>query len=314
MDHNLSQLSNSLTDNFLKQARRFGRASLFVKVVLVSIFSLIAAIAQFAQFPDAGPEPWQIAGIGASLIVAIGGIFVIITEQDATEQLALAQKATEAAREAVSGYAIIDQLEADTGRLVELFQAMNVMRGAVEHLTTMKGADEDAAIARILKASERSLAIALDFAQYDQWTIGIYKAVPCPNEANRALLKCVAHKRAIDCATDEARVWKEGTGIMGVAYSNGDEIIVPDLQADGMRAVFGTSANEARDYDGDRYRSMVAVPVKVEGMDKPWGVVTATNDRVGHFSTDAGAGVRPDEGVRVLAGMIALAVAVIRNR
>ncbi len=249
----------------------------------------------------------------ASLIVFIGGIFVVITEQDATEQLALSQRAVEAARDAESKYEIIGEMQADAERLIELFQAMTVMRGAIEHLAGNPAKDEDEVITKLLKACDRSLAIAMDFAQYDQWTIGIYKAVPSETEAHRAVLKCVAHKRAIECDPTEARVWKEGTGIMGVAYSNGDEIIVPDLQADGMKAVFGTSANEQREYDMDRYRSMVAVPVKVEGLEKPWGVVTATTDRVGHFSPNAEPGVRPDEGARTLAGMIALAIAVMRK-
>jgi hypothetical protein len=313
MTENLSELSRSITGEIGKQAGRFGRASLFVKVVFIAIFSAVAGIAQFVQFPPTGPEPWQIVGIFASMIVAIGGVFVLITEQDATKQLSLAHKALEAARDAEARYEIIDDLESDIVRLIELFQSMSVMRSAIERLASAGISDENDIAAKILKASERSLAIAMDFAQSDQWTIGIYRAVPCTAEENRAWLECIAHKRAIECNPSEARRWKEGTGIMGVSYANGDEIIVPDLQADGMSAVFGTSANEPRAYDNERYRSMVAVPIKVHGMSKPWGVVTATNDRVGHFTPNDDTGVRPDEGARALAGMVALAIAVMRK-
>jgi hypothetical protein len=314
MTDGLAILSRDISAEISKQAARFGRSSLFVKIILVSIGSAIASIMQFVQFPPEGPTAYQVVGICSTIVVAVGGFFVIVTEQDATTQLSLARNALEAARDAEARYEIIDTLEADTDRLIELYQALNVMRGAIEHLTTVSNPDEDEIVAKNLKASERSLAIAMDFSQSDQWTIGIYKAVPCATEQNRALLQCIAHKRAIECDPSEARVWKEGTGIMGVAYTSGDEIIVPDLQADGMRSVFGTSANETRAYDNERYRSMVAVPIKVHGMEKPWGVITATNDRVMHFTSNDPTGVRPDEGARALASMVALAIAVVRKK
>jgi hypothetical protein len=68
-----------------------------------------------------------------------------------------------------------------------------------------------------------------------------------------------------------------------------------------------------RPYDNDRYRSMVAVPIKVDGMEKPWGVVAATNDKTAHFNPPFGSGPKPDEGARALAGMIALGIAVSRR-
>lgn len=312
MADQLSEISTKVSNAIISQARRFRRTSLFVKVALVSVASTIAAIAQFAQFPPEGPTTWQIVGIASSLIVAIGGFFVIITEENAPTELALAQKAVEAARDAEAKYEVIDQLEDDLLRLVELYQAMGVMRSVIESLAAAAPIAEEEVAKKILKASERSLAIAMDFAQADQWTLGVYRAEP-GDEPNRAVLRCIAHKRAIECDTSEARVWKEGTGIAGVAYSNGDEIVVPDLQADGLSAVFGTSANVARPYDSDRYRSMVAVPIKVDGMSKPWGVVAATNDRVEHFNPPFGSGPKPDEGARTLAGMIALGIAVTRR-
>ena len=313
MNDDLSEIGKTLRDQLKKQAGRFGRASLFVKLVLVAGFTAIAGIMQFFQFPPTGPEPSQLIGIVSTIVVAVGVAFVVFTEQDSGEQLALAQSAINAARDIQSEFNIIDEFEDDIDRLIELFQAFNVMRGAIERLTAIANPDENEVVKNLLKACERSLAIAMDFAQSDLWTIGIYRALPCPNEINRAILQCVAHKRAIECETSSARVWKEGTGIIGVAYANNDEIIVPDLRIEGMRAVFGTSANVARPYDQERYRSMVAVPINVQGMTKPWGVVTATSDRISHFSYDGEPGVRPDEGARVLANMVALAIAVIRK-
>lgn len=309
----LTTIDQKLVIELRKQGRRFKNASLFVKLVLVAGFTAIAGVAQFFQFPETGPETSQIIGILATMVVATGAIFIIITEQDATEQLAIAHAAIEEARDAHTQLGIIDDIADDTARLIELFQALNVMRGAIERLTALINPEEDDVAAKLLKAAERSLIIAMAFEQADLWTIGIYRAIPSSEEENRAILKCVAHKRAIECEVTEARTWKEGTGIMGVAYANNDEIIVSDLQTDGVKAVFGTSANVPRAYDQERYRSMVAVPIKVHGMEKPWGVVTATSDRVSHFSYDGPTGVRTDEGARVLANMVALAIAVVRK-
>jgi hypothetical protein len=313
MADNLSELWGKLLIQQEAKARWFKRASLFVKIALVAIFSAVAGVAQFAQFPAAGPTAWQIIGITASSVVAIGAVFVVLTDQDASVEMALAAKALEEARAARTEYEVIDELEADRERLIELFQSVNLMRGVIEQATHLTTIDEDGLVKSVLTACQRSLAIAMDFSQSDQWTIAVYKAIPDPDEVGKTVLKCTAHKRAIECDIANARLWKEGTGIMGVAFSSGDEIVVPDLQADGTRAVFSTSANETRGYDNQRYRSMVAVPILVVGLQKPWGVVTATSDRVGHFKPDAQDGLRNDEGARALAAMIALAVAVQRN-
>ena len=308
----LLEHSKQLSACIEKRGQKLKRASLFVKIALVALFSAVAGIAQFMDFAASGPSISQVIGITASLVVAVGAIFVVFTDDDASEAIALAQKATEQAREIEAEFQIVDELEADVGRLIELFQSVNVMRGVIETSTAFPTVSHVKVIEALLEVTSRSLSIAMDFAQEDLWTIGIYQAQPDPDDPTRVVLKCVAQKRAIACATEATRIWKEGTGIMGVCYSSGDEIVVPDLWSPGTNAVFSTSANERRNYDNERYRSMAAVPVNVTGMERPWGVVTATTDRVGHFSPIHENGIRPDEAVRALAGMCALAVAVRR--
>ena len=194
-------------------------------------------------------------------------------------------------------------------RLVYLVQATNLMRGVIERAAG-SGLDEDKLAGLILKACDRSLPIAMGFQQADQWTIGIYKASPLKD--GRYELVCIASKRAIECDASEARRWREGTGIAGVCFSINDEVVIPDLQAQGIRSVFGSAANEVRQYDAERYRSMVAVPINVGKDAQPWGVIAATNDRVDHFAATASNGLSNHEGARALAGMVALGVALSR--
>lgn len=139
----------------------------------------------------------------------------------------------------------------------------------------------------------------------------IYKALRCDD--GRCELVCVATKRAINCDLNEARRWKEGTGIAGVSFSVRDEVIIPDLQSEGISTVFGSASNETRHYDNERYRSMVAVPIMVGKSEEPWGVVAATNDRVAHFSVAQENGLANHEGARALANMAALAISLCRT-
>jgi hypothetical protein len=306
----IKKLADELGEIFVERAAKFKRASLFAKIGLISIGSAVAAIAQFAQFPPKGPSAWQIAGIGASVIVAVGGIFVWLTEDDAPRELSTARKAVEKAREALVGYEEMYQIAAENDRLVFLIQAIYLMRSVIEQAASA-AISETKMAQLILEACDRSLPIAMGFQQADQWTLGIYQAEPLDD--GRRELVCVSTKRAIECDPANARRWKEGTGIAGVSFSIRDEVIIPDLQAEGIGSVFGSAANEVRDYDIERYRSMVAVPILVGKHDEPWGVVAATNDQVAHFSISQRDGLSNSEGARALASMVALGISVCRG-
>jgi hypothetical protein len=208
------------------------------------------------------------------------------------------------------GYEELYEIAGENDRLVFLIQAIYLMRSVIEQAVGVSITETKMA-ELILEACDRSLPIAMGFQQADQWTIGVYEAEPLGD--GRRELTCVATKRAIGCAPTEARKWKEGTGIAGVSFSVRDEVIIPDLQAEGIGSVFGAAANEVRDYDTERYRSMVAVPVLVGKDDEPWGVVAATNDRVAHFTVSQRDGLSNIEGARALANMVALGIAVCRT-
>lgn len=240
----LNETAAHLTRAIAKRGQKMKRASLFVKIAFVAVFAAVAGICQFMQFPLTGPDTSQVIGIMASLVVAIGSIFVIWTDEDASEALALAAKAIEEARVAQDQWNLLPIIQADLDRLIELFQAMNVMRGLLEQATALPDLTEEKLISSMLDAAGRSLTIAMDFEQSELWTVGIYKAFPDADHPGKIVLCPIAHRRAINCDLSQARKWREGTGIMGVCYSSGDEIIVPDLQADGTRSVFGTSSNE----------------------------------------------------------------------
>jgi len=303
----IKALSDKVSAAFLARARRMKLASRLVQLVMLIGAAAVAGVAQFAEFSPQGPSGWQITGIAASLIVGLGAIFSGIVDEDASKELALAQNALEEARNAQDQYQDLNRINAELEKAIELYQVMLLARGVLEQSTQIPATTEVRLVSTILEACERSLPIAMGFAQSDRWTICIYKAVgtvPGP-----ITLECIAHYRAIKCDLTNARKWAAGTGIAGSAYANRDEIIIDDLQVPSLQSVFGTAANVQKPDDPTLYRSMAAVPIMVTGSAEPWGVVTATNDRPGHFSPISGMGIDASEGVRALSSMVALAVA-----
>ena len=278
--------------------------------MFVAAGSAVMGVTQYLQ-SELGKTltPIQVAGIAASVVVFVGAVFVLITEDDASEELSTARRASEELREAqdaIDAYSVYDEI---IDKQISLYQTLSVMRGVIER-SVVTGDTLNNAVRLLLQLTDRLLPVALGFAQADHWTICIYRAEP--NHSGRDKLVCAAHNRAIMCDISEARDWEEGVGVSGIAYANRQEVIVPNMHAAGLGSVFNIAAG-ARGYDSERYRSMAVVPIKVDGQQKPWGVVVATNDRYNHFTLDESVGLQTAEAVRAVAGMVALAVAVCKG-
>lgn len=303
----LDKLANEVAAAFLKRASRMRATSRFIQLVMLVGAACVGAVAQFTEFDATGPSAWQIAGITSALIVAMGAGFIAITDEDASTELALARNALDAARDAQERFEDLGKIIFELDKAIELHRVAILTRGVIEQSTRQPGVTESDLISAMLEACERSIPIAMGMAQADRWTFCVYKADD--EVSGEVMLSCIAHARAIKCDVSSARRWPAGTGLVGSAYSNRSEAVVEDLQVPSLKAVFGTAANVQKPDDSNLYRAMVAVPVLVAGMERPWGVVTATNDRPGHFSPEPDLGIDPSETVRTMAMMIELAVA-----
>lgn len=304
----LSNLRDRLATARTHHSHSISRSSKLVKGVLLLLCAAVAGVAQFATWAaDKSPEPWQIIGIVATIGVLIGGVFVLATERDAADALDVADRAMDEIREYESRIEDLENYINSCNRAVVTYQTCLAIRGAIEQSTVGTSGTIDNLLIRIFQLVSRQLAIAADFHQSDTWTIGVYKAIPTA-QSDRFALKCIVHRRAIECKIEDARVWPEGVGIAGICFSNEKEIVIPDMHIEGISAIFGPR-DLARAYDGQRYASMVSVPIMVAGRQRPWGVVNATSNRSGHFSTESGPGFKTDEPIRALAAFIALAIA-----
>lgn len=313
MTETLAHLQNQISDAFKARGAKLHLSGKLLKAFVVAGGAFVAGVAQFVSWePGKSPTSAEVVGICATVVVLIGAILTLINDDDAGTHLALAHKAIEEARQAKAQTLGIGAFLSDLDRMVELYQAVGIMRSVLEQASLGSVGDEDAIIRSILKVAGRSLAIAAGFKQTDQWTLCAYRAHPSTDPSKREL-RCVDHLRAIECDVGAARRWPEGIGVAGICLSNAREIIVDDLSADSLRSVFQPTGM-VQAHDDDRYRSMIAAPILVQGVPGAWGVICATNDQVGHFNHNDDHGLKHEEAIRALAGFVALAVALVAAR
>jgi hypothetical protein len=274
----------------------------------------VAAGAQFMEFYPGSPSGWQIAGLTATVLVFIGAVYSGIADDCAPQQLEIARKAIEEAskREAAAEKSenVYGLYVAETRRAVHLYLSMVAMRGILERLPDGDGEADHRLADSILQSIHQYLPTAAGFEPWHQWTFGIYKA---QETADGVKLVCVAKRRAIECNLADARHWPAGKGVLGVAYTNREEVIIEDASVSSIRTVFALGES-ARKHDGDRYKSFAAVPVLEGNENACWGVVIGTNDQIDHFRNGEEYGVQTAELVRAVASMMALGVRMINDR
>ena len=299
----ISSCLRELDGMIVRQARISDRASLAVKFGLVGLGSMFATIAQFMTFGPTGPTGWQMGGIVASVMVAIGAGFTVLTDKDTAGFMASARKSATIATELFSGNSVIIE---SLNRATNTHMAMRLMRLALQRAATNSAAKENV-FETMFDLARQRIPLAIGVREGDQWTLCVYKAVR--QEDGQYLLELVAHERAIKCEIADARKWPSGVGPGGIAFASKREVVVPDMHAYEIGSAL-TLGNNERSHDRSRYRSIIAVPIKLESEDSPWGVVVATNNKANHFPLDGADGFKTTEFVRSFANLAALAVAI----
>lgn len=314
----LKELAGRIGSQFKKQASAQHRASLFVKVALITLGAAAAATGLAVDLATANGEWsfWTIGGIAGTVLVAIGGVYVLITERDVSETLDAAREAVEKAREFEEEKnefeTNINLLNKEVRRGLELYNSIDVMRGFIEQSLGLPHVSVAGIIQNFLIGAQSSLHVAFNFEVGETWTVCIYEA-QSDRESGKVILRCVAHDRTFQCELTEARIWQEGNGVVGVAYSKANEIVIPDMYAPELGTTFDLGKN-ARNHDRQRYHSMIAVPIMVGSNKIPWGVAVATSNQAHHFHDEPVDGVSTSEPIRAIAAMAALAVKALASR
>lgn len=267
-------------------------------------------VAQFGQIQENNGVVnwWNVAGIVAAVLVAAGGIIVLVVDADASKELATAHEAAEQSRQLQDDLAKLDTFVGYAENSIYLSQSYSVMRGSVEQSLADPTLTPESAIEAMLEVSMRQLEAAANFEPGSDWTICIYKAVVV-STGNE--LRLIADRRAVACPRSEARSWPLGVGPAGVALANRAEVILDDLMSPALGTTYRLPPNLRRDHDKLRYRAIAAVPILVGKDHHPWGVALGSMNRVGHFASERfqTRSVSTDT-IRAVAEMCALAVAV----
>lgn len=311
---------------FLEDHQTKFRAAIFwVKLLLVSGGALLAGWASFFSGGEVivlDPSKWsgqQIFGVIGVLLVFLGAWFLLKTEEkpgaayDAHRALMRADELSSELDEAVQ---LLESYRVAAIGTTSLYVAYNGARGVLEQAALARVSDEVKLIRDCLWSMKQDLQISLLFESTHTWTICVYKC-EFNDDDQHNYLRCVAHERSIPCDLGDARLWKEGVGVGGMALAKDGEVVAPDILSHGAGTIFRLEGDIVRRADLVRYRSMMAVPVSVDGDSKPWGVVLASCDQPEHFGAQGGMrehmGLQPEEAVRTLAAVAALAIAICRS-
>jgi hypothetical protein len=302
----LTEISDRIGHHFQQRSAAQFRVAWTVKLILVFGGAFMAGLAEAFELAATNQaiSHWTIAAISGVFLSVLGGVFIALTEQDASKELESAREALALARTYYDEIDGVRRIQADSRRVAELYTAMDAMRTAIS--VAVPRVDQIKVIEQCLQVARRSLLIAFGFEIDAHWTIGIYIAERGSDDRDQ--LRLVAHERSLDCEIKDARIWPIGVGVGGIAYAKSAEVIVPDLLDPAMGSAFSLDSLKKKG-DEERYRSLAAVPIRPCPTNSvPWGVAIATSDRPGHFNVDTQPGVQPAEALRALAGMVALIV------
>jgi hypothetical protein len=83
------------------------------------------------------------------------------------------------------------------------------------------------------------------------------------------------------------RIWRRGQGHVGFSFANSKAIITEDARSRDVRNLVSAAEGHARDYDESTYISFTSIPIGPVGkQEEPFGVLVATSDRVGRFTSE----------------------------
>lgn len=312
----LRQQAGAINGQVRSRMERFEGWHLFFKVALILAGGTLASAAQFMAEPADGETPWKIVlGVGGSLMALAGGVLVAFVDRDGPKALELARQANDQAQTfLIQRDQILQEvsnLRRQSQRDRYLFGAARAMREGIEQ-SLSAGKKTDETLQLLLDLPYRSLTAAMGFESGERWTLSVFQRTPAPSPA----LVRVAGVRAERTEESKAgRKWGLDEGYVGAAFTRKGDVILDDAQAAGVLAMINIPPEKIQSSDPTRYRSVAAIPVRVDGDAAPWGVVVATSDRLRRFDIAPGsAGSAHVEGTRLIAEMVALAIATAHNR
>ncbi|KSB90669.1 hypothetical protein AS593_09650 [Caulobacter vibrioides] len=296
---------------FVLSAKAQVRATNLVKYGLVGVGTLLAGYCQFVEDPTSGVAWNKVLGITGVIMAFIGGIWTLRSEVHAPQALEEARRAIQEGQAATRNAdrikiqleAGIEGLNQASRHMLELLGLARTALEIAEHLN-ISSLSRDDRLRHFLEVHERVLLAAMRVSGGERWTVSIY--VPNGPELLRIAAACADRP---DSKTPGRR-WLIGQGFVGAAYQRNREIVLANAHTPDVLSILNLPDPDTVRSDAARYRSIAAVPVRVDGVTSPpWGVVIGTSNVAGRFDVTSGTeGARSADAIRIFAGAVALIV------
>lgn len=312
-DDDLSELRKSADDigsSLSKTVEETGDSLRLVKIIMIIAGGALATGMQFAETWGL----WQpILGVIGAMSALIGGILIAFVERNAPVELDKARRALDQAQLYLSQrdsiFTEVLDLEDRASWQRNLQVAAKIMRETIEQAISQEQTNELELLNDLITLPEVQLRGAMDFVADELWIVSIFKSEV--RKGKTVLVKLCEQRAQRVEESKKVRRWSLGEGFAGAALLSGGEVVLPDLNdPEVSRLIYLSPKNrEGHDDDYQRYRSCAAVAVNVGSAKEPWGVVTVASNRADRFHYDLDyPGWQHAEAVRLLAGMVALAV------
>jgi hypothetical protein len=121
------------------------------------------------------------------------------------------------------------------------------------------------------------------FGPSEKWNFVVY----IYHQATDELVAVWREKGQAHPSEGLGRKWRRGQGHVGFAFANARAVITEDGRDQDVRNLVTAPEGHRRDYDEDVYVSFASIPIGPVGAQlEPLGVLVATSDRAGRFSSE----------------------------
>ena len=282
----ISELRQRHTDAVVRELRQASKTGATIKYTIIALSSVLAIAQFFAPVMTAV----HYVGIGASIGIALFTVAGSRQESSAAEELAIAAESVALSGDMLKFEPMLDAFQTESNRSDSLINA-NRLAFEFFEASAVSSANEVEMIERLMRVTERAVMIAAGFASERHWTICIHKVDG--TGADQVLVQIASH-RAVPCSSSEARKFRRGEGVPGLAWTSKRTVAVSDIHDPMHGGAFDLHAGNSRAADQIRYRSVVACPVVLRNAKNPivWGVVVASYDQPGYFQRTGAAARR----------------------
>jgi hypothetical protein len=300
--------------SWVRKARRFQAGINIICVMGGASLSAIGGAMDGGLIPDAqaGLTTKGICVWLGVLLVFVGGTILLLLQDEAPELLARAAameaEAEKHLDERDSLFQRLDEFATLDRKRLALIDTNRLMRETLEQALLEPAADMPATSQLMLDAALHLITNSIGFGPDEEWAISIFQV------QGDQLVRIAAGRADRLAEKRDARSWERNQGFVGSAWAGARDIIIADGQDPSVNDEYPVPEALIRPYDGKRYRSMAAIPVRVGDPEVIWGVVAASTNCPSRFRRDPGnKQVQAVDTVRAIARMNALMAAAFRR-